>query len=89
MKKMLVLLLFLVLLAVPVSAFGNLVCDDSGLLTDTDVQRLEDIYSTFPNNSMLTCLIKITFRIKTILYMNTFDSVPQNIQRIYGIPSAI
>lgn len=50
MKKMLVLLLFLVLLAVPVSAFGNLVCDDSGLLTDTDVQRLEDIYSTFPND---------------------------------------
>lgn len=48
MKKLFILLLVLVVLAVPVSAFGNLIQDDSGLLTDTDVQRLEEIYGDYP-----------------------------------------
>ena len=48
MKKLLMLILVLFLLAVPVGASGNLVQDDSGLLTDTDIQRLEELYSTYP-----------------------------------------
>lgn len=45
MKRFIRIVLVLLLLAVPVSAAGNLVQDDSGLLTDTDVMKLEEAYS--------------------------------------------
>ena len=47
MKRLLILLLVLLLLAVPVSAVESLVQDGEGLLTDTDIVRLEEYYSTF------------------------------------------
>ena len=47
MKRLLILLLVLLLLAVPVSAAENLVQDGEDLLTDTDIVRLEEYYSTF------------------------------------------
>jgi len=47
MKKLLVLFLALLLLAVPVSASGNLVQDDGGLLPDHDVEKLEEIYGEY------------------------------------------
>lgn len=45
MKRLLSLILVLLLIAVPVAANTTLIQDDSGLLTDTDVVRLEEIYS--------------------------------------------
>ena len=45
MKKLLIVILTLALLAFPVLAAGNLIQDDSGLLTDTDIVRLEEVYA--------------------------------------------
>ena len=45
MKKLLIFTLVLLLLAVPVSAAENLVQDGEGLLTDTDILRLEERYT--------------------------------------------
>ena len=47
MKKLFVLLLALVLLAVPVAAEGYYVMDDAGLLEEHDVQKLEEVYSQY------------------------------------------
>ena len=44
MRKILVLLLALLLLAIPVSAENYHIHDDEGLLKDHDVQRLEQVY---------------------------------------------
>lgn len=49
MKRLFVLLLALLLLAVPVAATSNLVQDDSGLMADHDVAKLEEIYSQYPS----------------------------------------
>ncbi len=48
MKKIFVLFLVLLLLAVPVAAEGYFVMDDSGLMEDYDVEKLERIYSEYP-----------------------------------------
>lgn len=48
MKKLIVLLLALVLLAVPVAAEGYYITDDSGLLTDYDAVKLEEVYAEYP-----------------------------------------
>ena len=48
MKKLLTLLLALILLAVPVAAAGYYITDDSGLLTDHDVLKLEEVYAEYP-----------------------------------------
>lgn len=48
MKKILVLFLALLLLAVPVAAEGYFVMDDSGLMEDYDVDKLEQVYSEYP-----------------------------------------
>jgi len=47
MKKLFVLLLALVLLAVPVAAEGYHIMDDSGLLEAHDVEKLEEVYSQY------------------------------------------
>jgi uncharacterized protein len=47
MQKLLVLLLAIVLLAVPVAAEGYHIIDDSGLLEDHDVQKLEEVYNQY------------------------------------------
>ena len=47
MKKVLIFLLVLVLLAVPVSASGNLVNDGEGLLTASQIAELESIYASY------------------------------------------
>ena len=47
MKRILIFLLVLLLLAVPVSAAESLVQDGEGILTDTDVVRLEEYYASF------------------------------------------
>ena len=47
MKKIMILLLALVLLAVPVAAQSNLILDDEGLLEAYDVDNLEKVYSEF------------------------------------------
>ena len=48
MKKILVLFQALLLLAVPVAAEGYFVMDDSGLMEDYDVDKLEQVYSEYP-----------------------------------------
>ena len=48
MKRVFVLLLILVLLAVPAAAEGYHITDDSGLLQDHDVAKLEEVYSQYP-----------------------------------------
>ena len=48
MKKLILLFLILVLIAVPVAASGYFVVDDSGLLKDYEVEDLEQIYSEYP-----------------------------------------
>ena len=48
MKRIIVLLLALLMLAVPVAAEGYFVVDDSGILKDHDVEKLEEIYSAYP-----------------------------------------
>ena len=47
MKRMIVLVLSLLLLAVPVCADTYLVLDGSGLLEDHDVTRLEELYGQY------------------------------------------
>lgn len=47
MKKVMVFLLVLILLAVPVFAESYLVQDDEHLLTDHDVVKLEEVYSQY------------------------------------------
>ena len=54
MKRFLVLILALLLLAIPVSAVGNLIQDDSGLLTDTDIERLEELYAGYAESHGFT-----------------------------------
>lgn len=48
MRKLIVLILAILLLAVPVAAENYLVIDDSGLLTDHDVVKLEEVYGQYP-----------------------------------------
>ena len=48
MKKLVILFLVLVLLAVPAAASGYFVVDNSGLLSDSDAAQLEELYSTYP-----------------------------------------
>ena len=48
MKKLFVLLLALVLLAVPAAAEGYHITDDSGLLESHDIERLEEVYAEYP-----------------------------------------
>lgn len=50
MKRLFVLLLALLLLAVPVAASSNLIQDDSGLLADHDVEKLEQVYSEYASS---------------------------------------
>jgi len=47
MKRILVLFLALLFLAIPVSAENYLIHDDAGLLKDHDVQKLEQVYGDF------------------------------------------
>lgn len=60
MKRIVVLILALLLLAVPVSASGYLVQDDSGLLTDTDVERLEELYAGYTETHGFTPIVVTT-----------------------------
>ena len=48
MKKILIFFLALILLAVPVAAEGYFIMDDSGLLEDYDVEKLEEVYGEYP-----------------------------------------
>ena len=47
MKRLIILFLALVLLAVPVAAANYLVVDDSGLLKDHEAEKLEETYSSY------------------------------------------
>lgn len=47
MKRLFVFFLVILLLAVPASAEGYLICDGSGLLTEEEVLKLEKIYSQY------------------------------------------
>lgn len=57
MKKLVVLFLVLVLIAVPVAAEGFLVVDDSGLLADHEVDRLEETYIDYSVNYGFTPVV--------------------------------
>lgn len=54
MKRLFVLFLIILLLAVPAYAEGYLVCDGSGLLTEEEVLKLEEIYSQYQDSHGFT-----------------------------------
>lgn len=54
MKRIFVLLLALLLLAIPVCAESYLVLDGSGLLADHDVTKLEEVYSSYADSHGFT-----------------------------------
>ena len=58
MKKSLVLILVLVLLAVPVMAAPNLVTDGEGLLTNAEAMELEQYYESFADTYGFLTLTK-------------------------------
>lgn len=60
MRKMLVLFLALILLAVPVAAEGYYVVDDSALLEDYDVDKLEQVYSEYEDTYGFTPVLVTT-----------------------------
>lgn len=60
MKKVFVLLLILALLAVPVAAEGYHITDDSGMLQDHDVVKLEEVYSQYPDTYGFTPAVVTT-----------------------------
>jgi len=60
MKKTLVLMLVLVLLAVPVMAAPNLVTDGEGLLTNAEAMELEQYYESFADTYGFTPILVTT-----------------------------
>ena len=60
MKKYICLLLVLLLLAVPVSANGNLVHDGEHLLTPEEAIYLESYYAEFEENQGFTPILVTT-----------------------------
>lgn len=60
MKKSLVLILVLVLLAVPVMAAPNLVTDGEGLLTNAEAMELEQYYESFADTYGFTPILVTT-----------------------------
>ena len=60
MKKFICLLLVLLLLAVPVIAQGNLVCDGEWLLTAEEAMELEGYYADFAENCGFTPILVTT-----------------------------
>ena len=60
MKRLIVLFLVLVLIAVPVAASGYFVVDDSGLLKDHEAEKLEEIYSEYPVTHDFTVAVVTT-----------------------------
>ena len=57
MKRLIVLILALVLLAVPVAAQNGYVCDDSGLLTQDEVAALEKKFATLRQERSFTLAV--------------------------------
>ena len=60
MKKLLILLLVLLILAVPVFAQNPLVCDWEGLLTDTEAAELEILYADYSRQYGFTPILLTT-----------------------------
>lgn len=47
MRKLIALLMVLLMIAVPAFATGNLICDQSGLMTEEEVAELEALYAQY------------------------------------------
>ena len=60
MKKCMALLLVLAVLVIPVFAAGNLVADNEKLLTDTEAQTLEQLYSQYSQTYGFTPILVTT-----------------------------
>lgn len=60
MKKCMALLLVLAALVIPAFAAGNLVRDDARLLTDSQTEKLEQLYSQYPQSLGFTPILVTT-----------------------------